>query len=475
MSLVSQIAKNTSYQVFGKVVGAAIGLVVVGMMTRYLGQEGFGNYTTVVAFLQFFGVLADFGLQMTVTKMISRPGADEKKIIANAFTLRFFSAAAVLGLAVAVGWFFPYVNVIKRGLVIASASFFFISLQSVLISFFQKRMDSKKIALAEIVGRLMLLVGVYLAIVYQEGLLYILLAVALGSLANFFILFISAESHIAFRFDFDFKIWRQIWSATWPLALTIALTLVYFRADTLIMSIFRPQSEVGLYGAAYKVVEVLVQFPYLFLGFVLPLLANFFIADKKMFSAILQKSFDFLFILAAPMVLGTLVVGEKIMAFIAGQDFIVSGDILKILILAVATIYLGALFGYAVVAGDLQKKMIRFYVFDALISLVLYLIFIPLYSYWAAATITVLSELIMAFSAFYVLKKYTGVGVKFNLATKATISAALMAAAIYLISLVQSHNVFTLILVGIIIYFGALYLMRGINKEMMREIVGYKS
>src|SRR3989338_2339444 len=106
MSLVSQIVKNTFYQVFGKVIGAAIGLVVVGLMTRYLGQEGFGNYTTVVAFLQFFGVLADFGLQMTVTKMISRPGADEKKIIANAFTLRFFSAATILGLAVAVGWFF---------------------------------------------------------------------------------------------------------------------------------------------------------------------------------------------------------------------------------------------------------------------------------------------------------------------------------------------------------------------------------
>lgn len=472
MSLASKIAKNTFYQVLGKFFGAIIGLIVVGMMTRYLGQTGFGYYTTTIAFLQFFGVLADFGLQMTTTKMISRPDADERKILNNAFTLRICSAFIFLGSATILGWFFPYPSVIKRGLAIAAFSFFFISLQSVLISFFQKKMEAKKIALAEITGRLVLLLGVILTITYGQGVLYLLLAVALGSFVNFFFLFISAESHISLRFEFDFKIWRQIWSATWPLAVTIALTLIYFRADTLILSLFRPQSEVGLYGAAYKVVEALVQFPYLFLGFILPFLSNFFIADKKMFGAVLQKSFDFLFILAAPMALGTLVLGEKIVALIAGSEFIISGDILKILIFAVAAIYLGALFGYAIVASDLQKKMIRFYIFNALLSLILYLTLIPLYSYWAAALITVLSELIMALSAFYILKKYTGVSVGFNVAAKSLLSAALMAAAVYLINFVQNHNVFTLILVGMVIYFGALYLMRGINKEMAREIIG---
>ena len=55
-------------------------------------------------------------------------------------------------------------------------------------------------------------------------------------------------------------------------------------------------------------------------------------------------------------------------------------------------IYFGALAGYTIVACGLQKKMISFYLFDAIFSLVAYLIFIPLYGYLAAAALTVATE-----------------------------------------------------------------------------------
>jgi len=141
--LASKIAKNTIYQVMGKALGTIIGLMAIGMMTRYLGQAGFGYYTTIIAFMQFTGVLIDFGLQMVSGQMISQPDADENKIFNNILTLRLVSAVVFLGSAVAISWLLPYPMIIKQGITIASLSFLFSAIISVIISIFQKKIDSR--------------------------------------------------------------------------------------------------------------------------------------------------------------------------------------------------------------------------------------------------------------------------------------------------------------------------------------------
>ncbi|HLD28095.1 MAG TPA: flippase, partial [Patescibacteria group bacterium] len=391
--LASKIAKNTIYQVMGKALGTIIGLMAIGMMTRYLGQAGFGYYTTIIAFMQFTGVLIDFGLQMVSGQMISQPDADENKIFNNILTLRLVSAVVFLGSAVAISWLLPYPMIIKQGITIASLSFLFSAIISVIISIFQKKIDMAKVAIAEVWNRIVMLLGVWLAVSWSLSLLYIVMAVAIGGLVNLLILIYSAKGYVKIRLAFDRQIWRQIFIQSWPLAITVALSLIYFRADTIVMSLSRPQSEVGLYGAGYKVVEILVQFPYLFLGLILPILTKFFVVNKKIFDLTVQKAFDFLVIIALPMVFSVLVLGEKIMVFIAGDEFIISGIILKILIFAVAIIYLGALFTYTIVACGQQKRLIKFYLFTAVLAIILYIILIPRYSYWAAAPLTIMTEL----------------------------------------------------------------------------------
>ncbi len=471
MSLFSKVAKNTVYQIIGKALGTILGLLTVGLMTRYLGQTGFGYYTTAIAFLQFFGVLIDFGLQMTTAQLLSRPQADERKIFANIFTLRLVSAVIFLGLGAAIAWLMPYPLAIKIGIMIAAWSFLFISLQSVLIGLFQKQLAMAEVALAEVWGRGVLLVGVWLAIYLQGGFYYIMLAVAAGSLVNFLLLFVRAWKFFPISFASDKKIWRDIWDLSWPLAITISLTLVYFRADTVIMSLFRPQSEVGIYGASYKVLEILVQFPYLFLGLILPLLSRFHVEDKAVFGRIFQKAFDFLALIAVPMIFSVWVLGEKIMVFVAGGQFILSGVIIKILILAAAAIYFSSLFGYTIVSAGLQKKMIKFYLIDAALALILYIVFIPIYSYWAAAIITVLTEVFIALSSWWILRRQLKISLNLAAAWKYLVAASIMSAAI---ALLHSQNLLTLVVIGLIVYFAALYFMKGIDRKEILEIINVK-
>ncbi|MFA6594168.1 MAG: oligosaccharide flippase family protein [Candidatus Buchananbacteria bacterium] len=471
MGLAAKIAQNTLWQLIGKIAGTVLGLATIALMTRYLGREGFGYYTTIISFLQFFGVLIDFGLQMTTAQMLARPGADQRKIFANILTIRLLSAVLFLGTAAALVWFLPYPSAVKLGVGVASFSFFFISLQSVLIGLYQKQMAMAEVAIAEVWGRFALLLGVWLAVVADLGLLAVLAAVSLSSLVNFLYLIIGARKHLSLKLEVDFKMWRRIWEVSWPLAITISLTLVYFRADTIVLSLVRPAEEVGIYGAAYKVLETLIQFPYLFLGLILPLLTEFYLSNKVLFAKTLQKSFDFMAILAVPMVMATWLLAEKIMEFVAGADFVIAGGPLRILIVGAAMIYFGALAGYAIVACGLQKKMIGFYFFDAVFSLIAYLIFIPLFSYWAAAALTLATEAIITFSAFYVLRHEAKAKINLKVFGKAILASLIMGLCLYPL---LGQNILTLVAVGVLVYFLALYLLRGYDRREVMDMIKFK-
>lgn len=471
MSLAKNIARNTAWQIIGKILGTLLGLATVALMTRYLGKEGFGYYTTAISYLQFFGVFIDFGLQMATTQLLSRPGADEGKIFGNMMAARLISAVVFLGGGAALVWVLPYAVEIKLGVLLSTASFFFITMQSVVVGLYQRRMAMAEVAKAEVYSRIALLALILVGVWQNYGFYWIMGSISVGSFVSYIYLYLCADRHLKYKLQLDAPTLRTIWDTSWPLAITISLTLVYFRADTIVMSLTRPIADVGIYGAAYKVLEILIQFPYMFLGVVLPLLTQFFVSSREMFIKTIQKSFDFLSILAVPMVFATWVLAEKIIVFVAGADFIDSALPLRIVIVAAACIYFGALFGYAIVGAGLQKKMIGIYIFDAVFSIITYLIFIPTYSYVAASVLTVMTEAIILFGAFYVLRRETRV--KVDLAVFAKALAASLAMSAVLLSLI-SQSLITLIIIGLIVYFAVLYLMRGFHADDLRQFLPSK-
>src|SRR3989344_3062677 len=95
MSIARALAANTAVQLAGKVVSTAIGIIVVGLMTRLLGQEGFGKYSTANAFLQVFAIVMDLGITVMFVQMLGEKAGDEKaerKIVSSIFTLRVIMA-----------------------------------------------------------------------------------------------------------------------------------------------------------------------------------------------------------------------------------------------------------------------------------------------------------------------------------------------------------------------------------------------
>ncbi len=467
-----KVTSNTVYQLAGKAVSTVLGLIAVAIMTRYLGREGFGGYATIIAFLQFFGIIVDFGLTIITVQMISEPGADEKKIASNIFTLRFFSAIIFLGLAPLVVLFFPYSPLIKIGVLVTTLSFLFIALHQVLVGIFQKHLQMGKVALAEIIGRVALVLGIVLAVFLDSGLLGVMAAVVAGSFFNWLMTFIFSRKLIKISWAFDFSLWKEIIRRSWPIGISIMFNLIYLKADTLILSLVRTQEEVGLYGASYRVVDVFTMIPIMIVGVVLPSLTYYWAErNREKFREVMQLAFNGLSILAMPVLVGTLFLATPVMVFIAGEDFAPSGAILKILIFGVTAIFFGQFFGHLVVALHKQKQMVWGYIITAILTLIGYLIFIPRYSYYGAAAMTVFSEVLICLLTFLMVYSTSRVLPSLKILFKALAASLVMGASIYVL---RELHILILIAMAVFIYFVVLYLMKGFSKEFLRELVRVK-
>ncbi len=455
-----KLVYNSIISAGARIIGLALSLVIIGFITRYLGQDGFGYYSTILAFLFFFTVFADFGLYHICVREISRPKADEKKIVSNAFTLRFFAGLFIFSLAPLIVLFFPYPNEIKIGVIIAGIGFWLMSNQQVLIGIFQKYLKMDKVALVELLGRIVQLVLVLFFIWQQKSFLFIVSALTVGALVNFLLVFFFSRKYVSISFQFDFSYWRVLLKNSLPLALASIFVLIYFRLDTIMLSLMKPIADVGIYNLAYKFLESLLFFPAMFVGLTMPLMSKYAFSAKKKFKDIVQKTLNVLLVFVVPLIIGTFFLSQRLVVLVGGKDFILSAGVLDILIIATGIIFLGTLFSYMIIALEKQKTLIYIYGLGAIINLVTNFIFIPRYSYYGAAGTTVLTELIVTVLMIIILFQTLKTLSLFVSVFKYILAGLVMGLMLYFLA---QWPLLVLVILAVLVYFGFLYLINGIS------------
>jgi O-antigen/teichoic acid export membrane protein len=468
MTLVRKIAYNTIVSAGARLMGVALSLITIGFIARYLGKDGFGGYSLIMAFLYIFDSLADLGLYSLMVREISKPDVDEKKVANNIFTIRLIAVLLFMIIASMIVWVFPYSEQVKNGTMIVALSFVFMSLGQVLMGIFQKYLKTDRAALADIVGRVVQFVLVVVVIKLSLGFYGIIFSLVVGCLFYFLLVLFFAKKYVKFSLEVDFSYWKKLLKATFPIAVSIVLTLIYFKIDSIFLSIpainknsLSPISDVGVYGIAYKILEGLIFFPSMFVGLIMPLLSNSAIVDPEKFKKVFQKTLDILIIFIIPLVIGILMLSLPVVTLVGGNDFNSSAPVLNILAIAIGLIFLGNLFGNSIIALNKQKSGAWIYFTGMVFNIITNLIFIPKYAYLGAAWTTTATELLVTVMMIILIYKTTHYFPKFKI-IKPLIAGGLMAGFLHLF---YDFNVIFLAGGGLIVYLVALYLIRGIKKE----------
>lgn len=435
MTLARKIAYNSLVQLGGRFLGTVLGLVAVAVMTRYLGSALFGQYTTIMTYASVFAIAADLGLTLVASQMINRVGVDEKKILANLFAFRSLTALVMMGLAPLTVWWMPYDAVTKVGVVVATMSFWFVSANQVFVSVFQKRLATQRIALAEIVSRMVLLALTWWVVAADKGLLGMVVAMTISNAVFFALHWMLSLSLVRFAWRFDWPVWKEICQLSWPLMLTIVANLVYLKADIMLLSVLSTPEQVGLYGAAYKVVDILVSIPYMVAGLVLPILVNYWsMQAKENFASTAQAMWDAMAIAAWPILLGGWVLAKPIMIAVTGPEFAESGDILRVLLVAIVGVYWSCALTHTVIGLEKQKTLIIYYLLTALTALPVYLWLIKHYGVYGAAWGTVYSELLICACAAWRLSREKVWRINLSITMKSLLAALVMAVGLWLMA-----------------------------------------
>jgi O-antigen/teichoic acid export membrane protein len=472
MSVARSLATNTVVQAAGKVVSTVLGVIIVGIMTRLLGQEGFGMYSTTNAYMQVFAILLDLGLNVLLVQMLGEHAGDktyEDKTVSAFFTLRLLTALVLLSLAPVIGLFLPYSPELKIALFAIWGSFFFTALNQVVIGVHQRHLKMHVVAIAEVTGRTVLLVGVLIGTLMHWGLIPIVLFVSLGGFANFAINALVAMRFANIRWNVDIPFWKNALKRAWPIGVSILFSLIYYKADTLILGFVRTQSEVGIYGAAYRVLDILVTFPFMYAGVLLPVIAKAWAnGQKERFSHLIQRSFDAFCLVVFPIVIGAQLVATKGMLLVAGDKFIQSGNVLRILVIAVGVIYISTIFSHAIVALDKQRSMLPVYITTAILALAGYIFLIPIYGMWAAAWLTVASEIAVMLGNIIITLRAVQMKLKWNIARNTLLSAIAM----FAIALPFAKiSLFLTIAVAAVAYTILTFATKTVTREMLTDLL----
>jgi len=472
MSVSHKLAYNVVVSSGAKVISTFMALTALGFIARYLSPYEFGWYITALAFFSLFNALGDWGLYQTSTREFSRPNANEKSIISNVAGLRIVISFIIALIAPVIIYFLPYSETLKLAIVFALFAYVFYSFYQILIGLFQKRLIMDQVTLAELAGKLIQVTLIITGITLDWGFKFIVATLLFNMLANFTFVLLLSRRFIKFKPRFNFSVWKKFMHQSWPVGLSVLTTFVYFKADTILLSLLKPAEDVGIYGAGYKVIENLNFFPGMIVGLIMPMLAFNVFSNRKKFRRLVNQNFKIFVLLVIPLAIGTITLAPDIIHIIAGDNYTASSTVLRIIIFSLVFIFFGQLFNSVLISAKLQKPLLGALLSAALLNISLNLIFIPRFSYLATASISVLTELWVAIMGVILIKKY----LKFT--PRATgfwymlFSGLLMA--IYFGFFVNFLPFIVLLITGPIIYFSGIFIFKVISKEEILSLIKRK-
>lgn len=387
---------NTASQFVIKIISSGTSFLVTIAIVYFFGIKDFGSFTKVITFVSFFYLLVDFGINSVFLKDHFE---NIEKNFFNLIFLRSFISLVLFIIIFTITFFLPYEPKSQTGfspfekfwIIVFSLTVFtqgfFHSINSVL----QKNLSYYLSIIPSIFSSVVILSLVIFGGI-NKNIFYVFVSFPIGG-AIFFImsyLFVKNKFSVSVKTE-EFLIFsKNILISAFPLGLMLFLNLIYFRADIIILSLFKPNTDVGIYGFSFKMFEFIIAFPAFFSNSVYPILiakerdgGNLNNEIEKYARVLLFLSLLFLI---------SVFVFSPLVRFIRPELY-PSVLPLRILAFSLPFFFLTSLFQWTFIIKEKKKILLFIYFFSMIANIILNIIFIPNYGYIAAAYITVVSEI----------------------------------------------------------------------------------
>lgn len=354
------VTKNVAVLSFTRVITTSSTLVLMMFLPRCLGAVGYGRLYLGQSIAGIFALLIEFGGNYSIMKAVAKNPEETASIYVNSLGARAFLWAAsftlMLGYAFAVGYPAEVILIVAIfGLGTLASGY------NSVIGNCYRGADLMKYPSYGAVSETVLTAAVGIAaLLFGVGPVgYALIAVS-GTVSASLVMTRFRPALFDSMPKVDWKKAVVLLKEGLPYFLNTVFGVIYYRIDTVMLSLMTPEQVVGWYAAAYRFFDSLMVVPVIFTVAVFPVMSRKWNTDSHAESLMLQKSLDAIMMTAVPMAIGAFSFAPEIIHLFFGRSsYEPSVLILKIFSVGVVLLYIDFVLGTVLLSSDKQKAMSR--------------------------------------------------------------------------------------------------------------------
>ncbi|MGD9503304.1 MAG: flippase [Syntrophobacteraceae bacterium] len=449
--------KNTILLFAARLMNPAAAVIVGLVFAKRDGVEPFGEFSFVLAYCFLFGVVFSLGLGTLIGREAAKEPEKSADYLASATFISLVSAAAGGLCMFAPAGFFHLSGNAKWGLFIMGLSIF----PSILIFVWEALLitmerNNQLLAYQGVEGLLKVSLSLP-AIHFGYGIIgvtSVFLFARLVCAAGYFGVLRSALRPMSWKVNPETV--RKLLFLTPTFALLHILAVVFAKSDIVLLALLSDFNAVGIYGAAYKLLEMTFIPPTCVVSVLFPILSRHAKENGARFTEISSLSVFYSVAVLLPVAAVLIYFADFIVVTVYSKSFAGAAHAFRILIIALAFYMVDQVFAHSLVASDLQGNNLRALAIGTVIGVGLNAALIPSLGYIGPCISTVVSMGALTMIHYY----YVGRRLyRFN-AMKTALGAAVIGALGFLAYLSRSASPFILIPACLAVYVPVVLLIK---------------
>ncbi len=445
------IIRNTAFVTLGRILLKVFGFLFGVFVVRQLGDDQYGRYSIVIAWVGLFSIFVELGITQYITREMARGSQGIGSMFWNLFAVRLALAGVGLFVIPAGAALAGYDGDITLGVAVYATTFIVAALQAPLDAVLVAREAFGWLTAAAIVGQIAWLVLGAGVMWLQPSFLWLIGVGLFAMLPQ-----LAFSGWIVARYKLiDWTI--RIEPATWPRliraglpfgVISLALTIA-FSIDTVMLSWFVSNAEVGWYNVAYGLVRSFVSLLSGFSVAMVPTLARVFATDGAAVSRWHARSVRLIALIAVPVAIGGMLVAGPLVRFLYTPDVYPAAGALAIIVWDVPLLMYAAVCGNVTTIIGEERAAARINVINAIANVALNVICIPLYGMLGAALVTVATDAIASVQFTLLLNRRLNAPIPVGTFVRVGLATAGLGAAVWAAG---EQHVLVLIAIGAGVY-----------------------
>lgn len=411
---------------FGSILGRGSTFIIYFILARELGADLFGVFSSAMATIMIFTLIAGFGIAQVWLQLFGAEGWRAVRWVRPSLNFVAASLGAII-IFILLIIALQADDVLTNKLLLLLFLFLcgYIGVQLVASKLqLEERYNNLTILqfLPNLVRLLLLILIIY---VFRDELNLDIVGAVYASVGMVFSIISFLELKKMSKGDFDLKGHtkspdfpsaiekekslriKDIFARAWPFGFAGIFAFVYIQSDIIMVRYISGNSEAAFYNVAFTVLSAIMTIPIiLFSKYLIPKYHRWSNQNKSLLISTHKKGNLFMILTGILIALGLLLVSPFLIPLLFGNEYDSSIGLLKILAFSVPLTFISYSYGAILLTDEHVRLKVKLMGSVALFNIVLNIFTIPRYGPQGAAVSTLLSNfLLMVLYRYYTIKK----------------------------------------------------------------------